>query len=166
MDTLAQQVVQLLRAILASAGRDFTGIRLVIYRQPMQLPCRSLGDQALFEARLPVAGAAAEGRRRLAQVLAGISRRGSRWHDGFHLIEASTFQLTHVCQFLSPPLDLLPEPAPGQEPVGARWQSTVATSRLPGVALTALISSRGEPFIFEQGHERQPAKPDADGEGI
>lgn len=161
MNSLAHQVELLLRSINRLASSDFTGIGLVFYRSPMRLPCRALGDQALFEPGLPVAGD-----ERLAQVLAGISRRGSRWHDGFHLIEADTFRLTHVCQFASPPLALLPEPAPGQEPVGARWQSALAMSQLPGVPLAALISSRGEPFIFEDGHERQLAKPDADGQGI
>jgi hypothetical protein len=162
MDTLAPQVEHLLTSIRRLAGSDFTGIGLVFYRAPMRLPCRSLGDQALFEEPLPVAG----GEARMAQVLAGISRRGSPWHDGFHLIDADSFQLTHVCQFASPPLALLPVPAAGQAPVGARWQSAVALSRLPGVRLTALISSRGEPFIFEDGHERQPAKPDPDRQGI
>lgn len=161
MDSLALQVEHLLRSINRLACSDFTGIGLVFYKLPMRLPCRALGDQSLFEAGLPVAG-----EERLAQVLAGISRRGSHWHDGFHLIDADTFRLTHVCQFASPPLALLPEPAAGQEPVGARWQSAVAMSQLPGVALTALISSRGEPFIFEDGHERQLAKPDSDGQGV
>jgi hypothetical protein len=161
MDSLALQAELLLRSIHRLACGDFTGIGLVFYRQPMRLPCRALGDQALFEPALPVAG-----EERLAQVLAAISRRGSRWHDGFHLIDADSLRLTHVCQFVSPPLALLPEPAAGQEPVGARWRSAVALSQLPGVPLTALISSRGEPFIFEGGHERQLAKPDADGQGV
>ena len=162
MDLLPSRVEHLLRSIKESAPGDFTGIGLVFYAAPMRLPCCALGDPALFEPGLPVAGDGS----RLAQVLAGMSRRASRWHDGFHLIEAGSFQLTHVCQFVAPPLDLLPQPTAGQEPVGARWQSAVAMSRLPGVALTALISSRGEPFIFEDGHERQLAEPDADGQGI
>lgn len=146
MDAFEQRVEKLLSSIKGAVGAEFTGIGLIFYSPPLNLPARSLGDPALFVPRLPISGDAA-----IAGLLAGISRSDSPWHDGFHLIDAASFQLTHVCQFLSPPLDLIGEPEKGNLPVGARWYSALAISKLPQVILTALIGQQGTQVIFRQG---------------
>ncbi|UGQ45659.1 hypothetical protein [Massilia endophytica] len=166
MDALEARVSSLLSEIRRAAAGDFTGLGLVFYRPPLRLPSHPLGDPAMFRPHLPLAGDL-----RIAQVLAGISRTGSPWHDGFHLIDCSAFALTQVCQFLSPPLALLDPPEPDQYPVGARWRAAAAISRMPEVALSALIGRQGNAAIFRQGlqvlqHERPGAKSDGDGEGV
>jgi hypothetical protein len=166
MDALESRVSSLLSEIHRAAGQDFTGLGLVFYRPPMRLPAYPLGDPSMFRPRLPLTGDFPT-----AQVLAGISSGGSPWHDGFHLIDSSTFTLTHVCQFLSPPLALLDPPERDQLPVGARWRAAAAISKMPEVALSALIGRQGIPAIFSQGrqvlqHERPGAKSYRYGEGV
>lgn len=112
----------------------------------MNLPACALGDQGLFEFTLP-----ANGSENIANILSRISQIDSNWHDGFHLIEVDEFKLTHVCQFLSPPLEFLSPPSLGDLPIGARQKSAMAISKLSSVACAALINSKGEVQVFMGG---------------
>jgi hypothetical protein len=112
----------------------------------MRLPVTSLGDQSLFEPRLPVRGIEA-----MAEVLARISTLESKWHDGFHLIDTRAVEMTHVSQFLAPPIDSaarLPVPA---TPIGARQMAAILGSMLPIVECAALLTKGGESLVFRAG---------------
>lgn len=131
--------------VRASVPAAFSGLGLIFYHSPMRLPVVPLGHQSLFQPPLPIAGADA-----IAEALARISVIDSPWHDGFHLIDARSVEMTHVSQFFSPPLDVgrLPVSA---VPVGARHMAAVLGSILPTVEVVALLTKRGESFVFKNG---------------
>jgi len=136
----------LLDQVRVRAPSDFTGLGLVLYTAPLRLPVAALGDQSLFRPALPVRGA-----EQIAGVLAEISTASSPWHDGFHLLDVHERALTHVCQFLAPPLELVEAPLGRALPVGARHSAAVAGSRLESVACTALLSNSGGALVFHRG---------------
>lgn len=143
-----EYIRDLLSSVAHFAPDNFTGIGLIFYAPPLNLPVRSLGDQGLFVPQLPVMGQEV-----IARVLAQISSPSSPWHDGFHLVDATTFWLTHVCQFISPSIDLLAEPSNGALPVGAREMSAIAASRLSSVYYTALINSQRIQKVYQHGKQ-------------
>lgn len=141
-----QRVLRLLSSVENLSFKDFSGIGLLFYAPPMQLPVGSLGDESLFAPQLPIAT-----EKSIARVLADISRPTSPWHDGFHLINASTFELTHICQFIAPPVELLEKPEPGSLPIGARQQSAIAASKFRAVFCSALLNGQRNRMIYRSG---------------
>lgn len=139
---------EILRRVQANVKPTFTGLGLVLYEPPLQLPVASLGDQALFMPSLPVSNA-----QTISELLSAISHASSPWHDGFHLIDVRLRALTHVSQFLAPPVELLEHPCTGQLPVGARYLAALAGSRIESVACTALLGSRGSLEVFLAGKQ-------------
>jgi len=139
-------VVDLMTAIAAEQGRDFSGLGVIAYIPPLRLPVAPLGDESSFGHILPIDDFSA-----LVRVLRAMSHVNSAWHDGFHLIDARTKQLTHVCQFFAPAIDLLPVAQRGAPPIGARQAAAIAGSRMETVACTALMSTKGSREIYVQG---------------
>ena len=140
------EIFDLLGQVQSHATHAFSGLGLIFYSSLADLPIVALGDQALFPQTLPVAD-----RRTLASLLAEISTFTSPWHDGFHLIDASSFALTHISQFLSPPVELLRQSNSQGLPLGARHMAAMAGSRIASVSYTALLSNKGAPAVFQQG---------------
>lgn len=74
-------------------------------------------------------------------------------HDGFHLIEAKSGDLTHIAQFVSPPLDVALANPFAVWPQGARQMTALLISTLPQVETAAVISAEGYVHIYENGLE-------------
>src|SRR5690606_2947594 len=140
------EIFDLLGQVQSHATHAFSGLGLTFYSSLADLPIVALGDQALFPQTLPVAD-----RRTMASLLAEISTLTSPWHDGFHLIDASSFALTHISQFLSPPVEFLRQSNSQGLPLGARHMAAMAGSRIASVSYTALLSNKGAPAVFQQG---------------
>ena len=140
------EIFDLLGQVQSHATHAFSGLGLIFYSSLADLPIVALGDQALFPRTLPVAD-----RQALASLLADISTFSSPWHDGFHLIEATSFELTHISQFLSPPVEFLRQSNSQGLPVGARYLAAMAGSRIASVSYTALLSNKGASAVFKRG---------------
>lgn len=140
------EIFDLLGQVQSHGTHAFSGLGLIFYSSLADLPIVALGDQALFPRTLPVAD-----RKALASLLADISTFSSPWHDGFHLIEATSFELTHISQFLSPPVEFLRQSNSQGLPVGARHMAAMAGSRIASVSYTALLSNKGAPTVFKRG---------------
>ncbi len=146
MDHATDFAFDLLDRVRAKASASFTGLGLIFYVAPLRLPVAALGDESLFQPVLPVEGVA-----NIADVLVAISSVASLWHDGFHLVDVRAGTLTHVCQFLAPPPEVLPAVRRGMLPIGARQMAALAGSRIESVACAALLSDHGGPLVFRKG---------------
>ncbi|MFM0232160.1 hypothetical protein [Paraburkholderia sediminicola] len=136
----------LLDAVRGIAPDDFNGLGILFYLGPPRLPVVPLGDQTLFNPALPVTEF-----QHIARVLASISTVASVWHDGFHLVDVKTAQLTHISQFFAPPIEILKASVPRGTPMGARQLAAVAGSRMDTVACTGLLSKNADPIVFSGG---------------
>ncbi len=146
MYNISSQFSALVHKISESKGPDFSGLGLIFYSPPIEIPSFALGDSLPPGLKLPLRGIDS-----IASLLIEISANDSNWHDGFHLINYRDFSLTHICQFLSPPPASIPTPKQGSLPIGARQMSALAISKLISVELIILISSNGEIHIFSNG---------------
>lgn len=140
------EIFDLLGQVQSHATHAFSGLGLIFYSSLADLPIVALGNQSLYPRALPVAD-----RLTLASLLAEISTFSSPWHDGFHLIDANSFALTHISQFLSPPVELLRQSSSQGFPVGARHMAALAGSKIASVSYTALLSNKGVPAVFHRG---------------
>lgn len=139
---------KILRFIEKNKTETFSGIGAILYEEPLRLPVAALGDQSLFLPELPVFTY-----EKISQVLLSISDIRSPWHDGFHLINARTDALTHLSQFLAPPIELLDYSVSNRLPVGARRLAAMGVSHLESVVCSALLSSQGGIEIFVRGKQ-------------
>lgn len=124
----------------------FAGVGVVFYRPPLRLPIASLGRSNSAKPSLPIHGA-----RDIATTLASVSDRASPWHDGFHLVDAQSLALTHIAQFIAPPLDHVRAIASDAQPTGARQMTALLTSKLRCVGSVALLSTVGEINFYSEG---------------
>lgn len=143
VDNIAIEVMRELKS-LRTLG--FAGAGVVFYKPPLELPIASLGRSSTARPSLPVHGA-----REIATTLASVSDRASPWHDGFHLVDAQSNALTHIAQFIAPPLNHVPYIATDAQPTGARQMTALLTSRLPCVSSVALLSAAGEISFYSEG---------------
>lgn len=136
---------QVLRAIARLRGRDFSGIGLVFYEDLTYLPHLQLTDgyvdsdlRQLVEVDLAIA-------------LSSISVISSPLHDGFHFVDVRRWQLTHLSQFISPPI---PSDATQRfHGNGARLMAALLTSLLSGIACVGLVTHGGEIHLFSHGND-------------
>lgn len=94
------------------------------------LPLEVGGDER-FE--LPVTGLEA-----ICEVIVRTARRSSLWHDGFHFIHADSASLTHLCQFIAPPLPAASATLPRAS--GARHMTALLASKVAGIAAIGLLT--------------------------
>lgn len=134
--------------IKGALGDCFSGLGLVFYSGEMRLPVVNLADQGAFKPALPVVGW-----RNMQAVLIEICSVASPWHDGFHLISVDPTSLTHVSQFVAPPLDLIEAAIRNEMPSGARLAATKAVSKIHGVEFAMLLGKSGMPRAFSGGLE-------------
>jgi len=138
---------EILARVAARRPADFVGLGVVLYRQLDSIPMLPLGDQRCCDLPLPVSGAEA-----IATTLVNVSSASSPWHDGFHLVEVTGPALTHVSQYLAPPVGSNGTEVLGsQRPTGARHMTALLVSQLKGVACVGLLPSHAEPSVFERG---------------
>ena len=137
----------LLEQVAKQRLADFCGLGVVFYRQLDSIPMLALGDQARCDLTLPVQGTGA-----IASTLANISSASSPWHDGFHLVELTGPALTHVSQYLAPPVSTHGTAVlESQRPTGARHMTALLVSQLKGVACVGLLPRHAEPTVLERG---------------
>ena len=140
------EVLELLQEVSARRSSAFGGLGLIFYVAPLSLPVLGLGPRASFPHSLPVFGRVAIG-----ELLAEISDLGCSWHDGFHLVDAERQALTHVAQFVSPPLSQSVLDEGTGTPMGARQMTALLTSRLESVVCVALLSGSEDILIYKNG---------------
>jgi hypothetical protein len=140
----AFSALQLLRRAAPRLANDFAGLGIVFYDSLAALPHLQLevGGDERFE--LPV-----EGLDPICDVLARTSCRSSRWHDGFHFVRAGSASLTHLCQFIAPPLPNASDAAPRAS--GARHMTALLASKVAGIEAIGLLTHEGLAAIYEAG---------------
>lgn len=136
--------MQLLRQVAPRIGSDFAGLGIVFYDSLIALPHLPLevGGEERFE--LPVTGYHA-----ICELIVLTTRLSSQWHDGFHFIHADSGSLTHMCQFIAPPLP--DTPATSVRASGARHMTALLASRVAGVAAIGLLTHERNVTIYEGG---------------
>lgn len=81
-------------------------------------------------------------------MFARTARQSSAWHDGFHFVCAGTTTLTHLCQFIAPPLPGVADATPRAS--GARHDG-VAGIEVAGIAASGLLTHERAASIYEAG---------------
>lgn len=136
--------LQLLTMAAPKLSDDFSGLGIVFYASLAALPFLPLEVTGSESFDLPVSGLSA-----ISDVLARTARRSSHWHDGFHFVQAGSVCLTHLCQFIAPPLpdtgDALPRAS------GARHMTALLASRVSGIVMVGLLTQERVVSIYESG---------------
>lgn len=78
-----------------------------------------------------------------------ITRQDSLYHDGFIFVD-QTGKITNVAQYFVP--QIVPEVQPN-ETAGIRYHSALYGSVTPGVIATGIVSSKHEPYFFQDGEQ-------------
>ena len=141
-----RDIFSLLDSVRARRTSGFAGLGLIYYRSIRDLPILALGDTSLDTPTLPIGSASA-----IANALVEVSDRSSSWHDGFHLIDARSGALTHLSQFISPPLDVQLAGLRSFKPSGAREMAAMLASQIEAVESVAVLGSDGEARVFREG---------------
>lgn len=136
--------IALLRRIAEEAAADFSGVGFIFYSDLSSLPHLTLCVPQDSVSVLPIIGV-----NDIGTFLAEASRTSSPLHDGFHLIAAKGFALTHVCQFIAPaiPTDQSSPPLTA----GARHMTAQLASRTQGIEAAALLAKDGTGVVYEDG---------------
>jgi hypothetical protein len=146
---MIHQIENWLQIIFSDLSRkkpaDFTGLGLIFYASPLALPAVPLAAD-VSSLRLPACGPVQS-----ARLLRKISRARSPFHDGFHLVDAHTLCITHVSQFVSPPLPDQTHTIAHRQSIGARFMAAYLGSLLPTVAAAATLSKDSGGNIFING---------------
>jgi len=137
------KALHLLRAIADHKSDDFSGVGVVFYDDIAALPHLQLTN----ETENPCSMLFSDWN--LATTLAAISTMRSPLHDGFHFIETRSWRLSHISQFISPPIPI--DAAQRFHGSGARLMAAVLASLLPGITCVGLISHSGETYLFHSG---------------
>lgn len=141
----ATWLTTVLGAVAANPPACFAGFGLVLYAPPMNLPVTPLvpPGQTL---KLPCRELAES-----VELLRRLSDSDCPLHDGFHLIDANTLAITHLCQFFAPPIpSKMPRSVPNY-PVGARFMAALLGSLLPSVVMTSVLGEREGAIAIERG---------------
>ena len=136
---------QVLRAVAHLRGPDFSGVGVVFYERLADLPHVQLTDSSVKVD--PGRFAEID----LAVALSSISVMRSPLHDGFHFVDARSWQLTHMCQFISPPIPS--DAAQRFNGTGARLMAALLASLLSGITCVGLVSQAGELHLFNHGND-------------
>lgn len=145
MHTLqAFSALHLLRHAAPKLPSDFAGLGIVFYDSLMALPHLQLEVVSDERFDLPV-----KGLELICDVLAQTARLPSPWHDGFHFVLAGSGALTHLCQFIAPPLPNVSDTAPRAK--GARHMTALLASQVAGIASIGLLTHEREASIYEAG---------------
>jgi hypothetical protein len=137
--------VILLEQIKRLRSETFSGVGLVFYSDLEELPSVPLGHRNAMKPDLPIFGAEA-----ISRILAKVSDQASPWHDGFHMINIQSQSLTHISQYLAPPLKCLAQP-PEDLPSGARQMTALLTSLIPGITYVGVLGMGDEIVVYKNG---------------
>jgi hypothetical protein len=136
--------LQLLRHAVPKLASDFAGLGIVFYDSLAALPYLQLEICGGERFELPVVGLEP-----ISELLARTGRRSSPWHDGFHFVHAGSGSLTHLCQFIAPPLPGATDAAPRAS--GARHMTALLASKVAGIAAIGLLTHECVASIYEAG---------------
>ena len=140
----AQVALRLLTLVAPKLEEDFCGLGIVFYASLTSLPFLPLEVTGSERFELPVFGINA-----VCDLLARTARRSSRWHDGFHFVQASSVRLTHLCQFIAPPLPVAGDVVPRAS--GARHMTALLASQVSGIVTVGLLTQERTVSIYESG---------------
>lgn len=138
-DLTFRRLHEVLSVVRDRAGATFSGVGVVVTREPEGLPLIALRNESPeLDDDLTVS-------------LVHLSRPGSPFHDGFHILSPQG-RLLRVAQYFSPPI------LPGVEidrrrPIGARHAAALYGSALPDVLMTGIAGQAGGVSIFVNGAE-------------
>jgi hypothetical protein len=135
--------------VAANRPSGFAGLGLVLYLPPVDLPVAPLMGR-MVGPPLPCAELAAA-----TALLSELSDVGNPLHDGFHLVNAKTLEITHLCQFFAPPIPEQPPESIPSHAVGSRFMAALFGSMLPSVAMTAIIGDREGALLMIRGSIRR-----------
>ncbi len=136
--------IELLRRVAEEAEADFSGVGFICYSSLSSLTHLALSVPQDSIHPLPIFGANAIG-----TFLAKASSASSLLHDGFHLVAAQGFALTHVCRFIAPAIP--PDQSGLQLTAGARHMSAQLASRTHGIEAAALMAKDGTGVVYVYG---------------
>lgn len=146
-DLLSPQVLitlQLLKLAAPKPSDDFSGLGIVFYDSLAALPFLPLEVAGSESFDLPVCGLGA-----ISEVLTRTARPSSQWHDGFHFVQTGSVCLTHLCQFIAPPIPDTDNALPRAS--GARHMTALLASRVSGIVNVGLLTQEREVTIYESG---------------
>ncbi|WP_080582614.1 hypothetical protein [Xanthomonas phaseoli] len=135
--------IEVLRLVGSGLTSDFAGLGVVFYTDLNRLPFLQLAADAPVP-ELPVIGS-----HEIATQLLEVSRVQSCWHDGFHFVDPEKECLTHLAQFVSPPLPKAGDAVPAL--TGARLMTASLASLVEGILHVGVISNRRELLLFSGG---------------
>jgi hypothetical protein len=137
---LSERLRDTLRGVIRRRTADFSGIGLIVSDTPELLP--------LFPLSQTMNSSDAED---IVSCLAAISARQSEHHDGFHVI-SSTWRLTRVAQYFSPPI--IPDAQIDRSKrFGGRYLAALFGSGIPGVLASGIASEGFGIAVFRGGRE-------------
>ena len=141
--SLENQISASLTEIYCKSSKEFTGLGIVFYKSLNNLPYLTLHEKKLSSDLCfsdPI------------ETLLKISERSSPYHDGFHFINIQTMEITHISQYISPPVGLIDNlNLENIIPCGAREMTAFLTSKIDGILCVGLISSDKIIKIFKNG---------------
>ena len=141
--SLENEITASLTEIRCNSSKEFTGLGIVFYKSLNNLPYLTLHEKKLSSDlcfSYPV------------KTLLKISEYSSPYHDGFHFIDIKTMEITHISQYISPPVELINDlNLEAITPCGAREMTAFLTSKIDGILCVGLISSDKIIKIFKNG---------------
>lgn len=136
--------LHLLRHAALELPSDFAGLGIVFYDSLKVLPHLQLEVVGNERFDLPV-----QGLELICDVLSRTARLSSPWHDGFHFVHAGSVLLTHLCQFIAPPLPNATDAMPRAS--GARHMTALLASQVDGIEAIGLLTQEHLASIYEAG---------------
>lgn len=136
--------LDLLRHAAPKLPSDFAGLGIVFYDSLKALPHLQLEVVGNERFDLPV-----QGGELICDVLVRTARISSPWHDGFHFVHAGSVSLTHLCQFIAPPLPNVSDATPRAS--GARHMTALLASQVDGIVAIGLLTQEHVASIYEAG---------------
>jgi hypothetical protein len=146
--SITEQVAKLLKLVADNRSPNFSGLGVVFYHELNLLPRLSLGSPEQSLPSLPVSGI-----EQIANTLITIADNTSPWHDGFHLVDTTSWTLTHVSQFLSPTLPTDEREIGLPRPTGARNMTALLVSKIESVDCVGLLNQAKDVYVFQAGHQ-------------
>lgn len=140
------QILQIMEEVWQKRSSAFTGLGVVFYVSPVDLPSIPLRVDADAKDRTPVSGM-----EDIARCLSEVSDLRSPWHDGFHFVDVDQLALTHLAQYLAPPLASRVLPLGVERPTGARQMTALLTSGISCVQAVAVMSAVGDIRLYASG---------------
>lgn len=140
---LQAKVSALLADVSAKRTCSFTGTGIVFYYSLDELPHLQMTSEENASYPLDTVDIQAMGK-----TLCAIADASSQWHDGFHFVSADSWQLTHVSQFVAPPIGSSGKPILGS---GARYVTALLSSQVEGIAYVGLVGRQGDALLFRKG---------------